>query len=240
VKREQIEVTVRAGSTLLEVAKNLEDLGIVSKTDFISACGSERFKKYEFINNIPKVREKYFKLEGYLFPDTYMFFKDESVFSVIDKFLGNFSKKLEIIEEFLVNSQFDLDEILTIASILQRECDVESATGVASVMYNRLSTLPEGKSEFGEFGMNRLQSDPTVYYPYKNQNSAPDGFISKYDTYSISGLPPGAICSPELDFIIAALKPEKTNFYYFVTSPEGKAFFARTYQEHKENFKKLR
>jgi UPF0755 protein len=129
-----------------------------------------------------------------------------------------------------------LDQLLTLASMIQAEAaDKDDMAKVSSVFHNRLNS--GGKDD-----LLRLRSDPTTYYPYRQKSLVPaelrDTYKSRYDTYTIEGLPPGPICNPGMDAIDAALNPADTDYYYFCHDAKGKAYYAKTNTQHQANLKK--
>ena len=90
--------------------------------------------------------------------------------------------------------------------------------------------------------MNYLRIDATVYYPYRNKNGVPKNiastFTGLYNTYNIQGLPPGPICNPGIDAMLAAINPAQTDYYYYCHSKEGEAFYAKTNDVHVANLRK--
>ena len=250
--RDVIEVTITEGMNVLECASLMNRNNICSEQDFLKACNSDKFKeKYKFVyeNTDPKVL---YKLEGYLFPDTYRFYKNEKPENVISKILNNYNKKIYnklnnnnfTIEELARNKNMNLSDVITIASLIQAEAaDKQDMYNISSVIHNRLETLKtDGHNRYNEFSLHILRIDATVYYPYKNKASVPANilktFSSNYNTYQIHGLPPGPICNPGLDAIDAALNPARTDYYYYCHSSSGETFFARTNQVHVTNLKK--
>lgn len=228
-----IRITFREGLNIHETAAILEENGIVKKSDFFEACDNKELKsEFKFLQNESK--NKYFALEGYLFPDTYDFFKNEEPILVIKKFLKNFELKTKNLK---IPKEFSLEQILTIASFLEAESNPNDGPKVSSVIHNRLKTLKsKSKNKFGE-SIDSLQLDSTMYYPYRTQEEAPYNFKSIYNTYEIKNLPPGPICSPGLKFINDAINPEKTDYYYFCNDKNGKTYFAKDYQTHCKNLK---
>ena len=229
-----IRITFQEGLNIHETAALLEENGIVKKSDFFEACDNQDLKnEFKFLKNESK--DKYFALEGYLFPDTYDFLKNEEPLSIIKKFLKNFELKTKSLK---FPKNFSLEQILTIASFLEAESNPNDGAKVSSVIHNRLNTLKfDGKNNFGEHGFNFLQLDSTMYYPYRTKEEAPYNFKSIYNTYEIKGLPPGPICSPGLKFINDAINPERTDYYYFCNDKEGKTYFAKDYQTHCKNLR---
>lgn len=241
-KKKVVEITFTEGMNILECSELLEKNAVCKKEELLKMCNSDAFdSKYNCINVLDK-NKLYYKLEGYLFPDTYQFYVSESPQKVIEKVLNNFIKKVDA--ESLKYKNYTTNDIITIASLIQSEAsDEEDMHKVSSVIHNRLNTLPSGKSKFNEFGFGTLKIDSTVWYPYKNKQSIPKdkikNFTSKFDTYNISGLPAGPICNPGLDAIHAAITPASTDYYYYCHSHEtGQAYYAKTNDVHIANLKR--
>lgn len=228
-----VQIMFREGITVQELAELLEENEVCKAEDILSCAKSNDLDRYDFVKLIPS-GERYYKLEGYLFPDTYEFYKGEEAEDVLSRMVYNCqnkftSKMLRKIEE----SGRSVDEILTVASLIQAEASNESEMGIiGSILYNRLETG-------AEHDIWRLELDSTVYYPYKTIEDVPESlkstFTSTYDTYSIQGLPEGAICNPGLAAIKAAIEPEETEYYYFCHDAEGNSYYARTHDGHLEN-----
>lgn len=143
------------------------------------------------------------RLEGYLFPDTYEFFHKEDAVSALDRLLSNFQTRVsgDLLTD-IENSQYSLREIVTLASIIEKEAigDDEERANISSVFYNRLSG---DNSEIGT----ALQSDATIYYALHIAGMDDTQFStdldSPYNTYKYGGLPVGPICNPSLSSIKA-------------------------------------
>lgn len=222
---EVVKVTFPEGFSNREIAKRLSAVFGFNEAEVLKYLNSSK-KKYEgrfpFLASVPTD-----SLEGYLFPDTYYFKKEATIDEVVEKMLENFLKKA--METGLLKSKTDyrkdLHEIITLASIVEKEAKLpEERPLVASVFINRIKK-----------GM-KLQSCATVEYILgfsKPKLTEKDLQIdSPYNTYLYSGLPPGPICNPGRDSILAALKPAKTKYLYFVLVGEnGKHYFAETYSE---------
>lgn len=234
--REVVTVTFPEGVTALEAAKLLEDNEVCTQAEFLEALNGD-FTNYEEISALGDTSGKYYKLEGYLFPDTYDFWKGEEIESVVGKMLNNFHEKMSDSTLALIKqSGYTMDQIVTMASIIQNEAANESDMyDVSAVLHNRL--------DFGdEYGIYRLECDSTSFYPYKNQEAIPaEGALSygNYDTYQIEGLPAGAICNPGIDAIRAALKPsdegDASSWLYFCHAEDGTAYYASTEEGHLYN-----
>lgn len=240
------------GMTVLEVAEQLYDSGVTSdKEKFLQLCNSSEFDEdYDFIADIEADEDRLYKLEGYLFPDTYEFYVDEDPALTISRFLDNFDvrvcqTKLDLagysekitIEDFAARNDMSIDEIVNIGSIVQGEAaNVEDMYNVSSVIHNRLE---RGAS----MDIYTLGMDSTQFYPYTSYEDIPEDmretFESAYETYDSEGLPPGAICSPGLDAITAAVNPNSTNYFYFChgSGADGEitSYYAQSLYEHQAN-----
>ena len=195
-------------------------------------------EKYWFLTKDIKNKNIYYSLEGYLFPDTYEFYKSASFEDVIEKMLDNTEKKLDSYMESVDNSEYSIHQIMTLASIVELEAGTSNdRSGVAGVFYNRLS---DGWA---------LGSDVTTYYQEKIDNYSRDltnAELSKCGSYNTRNgclegkLPVGPICNPSLESIVSAINPKKHNYYYFVADKNGKTYFNKTYSEHTNTVSKLK
>lgn len=228
-----VRITFPEGYSVVQVAQKLEENGVCSFDDFIEQVNNVELLQ-EFNIKIPNKEERAFLLEGYIFPDTYDFYRNENPVSVIKKFLRNFNSKIS--EEFKSRASelgYTVDEIITLASIVQIESGGSSQSDkVASVLHNRLNS-----SSFP-----RLQCDVTAFYlkryvkPYFSTEDY-DALCLRYNTYNCKDLPAGAICNPGLKSIKSTLFPPETNYYFFVTDPQGNYYYANSWEEHQENCK---
>lgn len=251
-KDDLIKVTIPEGLNVIECASLLEYNHVCNADDFIAACNDkEIIKEYSFLQNIPTSENKYYQMEGYLFPDTYDFYKDQKAYKVVYRLLNNYEYKISKKNSYGLNIiqhteklGYTLNELMTIASLIQVEAaDENDMPKVSSVLHNRLKTKSNnGVTPFGDYGMNLLGMDSTVWYPYHSKDNIPanqkDSFQSKYDTYKYEGLPPGPICNPGLSAINAALNPADTEYYFFCHDNNKNAYYAKTSSEHSENLKK--
>lgn len=246
-----VTVQLYEGMNALEIADKLEEEGVLTDREkFFELLNSDIYDEdYPFLQNVSS-EGKYYRLEGYLFPDTYDFYKNEDPETTIERFLSNYEKRIcytkyenenyekdVTIEAMINDSQYSMDEIMIIASIIQAEAaDVEDMYYVSSVLHNRL------ESHIDE-GLSRLDCDSTVYYPYRSKSAVPEDmgdYMSNYNTYEIYGLPAGSICNPSLDAIMAALYPYDTNYYYFCHSAPTEdspsvAYYATNADDHNRN-----
>lgn len=230
-----ITVTFREGLQVREMGTILEKNGICKKSEFISACKNHSFD-YEFLKDVP-AKKRIDGLEGYLFPDTYSFTKDEAVDDVICTMLDRFQEEVYT-EETLAQvkeSGYSFDEIIILASMVESEAmTTADRKTVAGVFLNRLSHPDQ---------FPKLQSCVTVEYALgikKDIISTEDTeYDSPYNTYLYAGLPYGPICCPSTESIEAVLNPTKSNYYYFQSDENGKLYFAKTWQEHAANQEKI-
>ena len=206
--------------------------GIVSSK---SVTVVEGLRVEEFLENL-KVNER---LDGYLFPAKYAIRKRDTGRDVVQRMLQAFADNIPApVEEKAAAEGLSLHEVVTIASIIEREAVVpEERPIMAQVFLKRL-----------RLGI-ALEADPTVQYAvasdpasvrqygyWKKELTRQDLDIdSPYNTRIESGLPPGPICSPGLDSIKAVVNPADTNYQFFVAKPDGSHAFAETFQEHLEN-----
>lgn len=230
-----LRVTFPEGLTLVQIAEKLEESEVCNASRFIALTNDMTYIQtlpYSFINEIENRQERAFILEGYIFPDTYEFYRGESEEKALSRFLDNTEQKLTAeYRQRAAELGYSLDEIITLASIVQEESYTnDSVKNVSSVLHNRLDSP----------SFPRLQCDVTIHYvnDYITDSKylgSTDGYAEKYNTYKCEGLPVGAICNPGLASIEAALYPAETDYYYFVTDSDWNYYYAETYAEHKKN-----
>lgn len=226
-----VRVTFPEGYTVADMAARLEKNGVCSAADFMNEVNNTEYLE-EFGIEIEEPAERSFLLEGYLFPDTYDFYRNENVSSVVKKFVRNFNSL--ITDEMRARAKdlgYTTDEIITIASIIQEEAGVVNEMAkVSSVLHNRLSS-----SSFP-----KLQCDACSFYlrnsvkPYVDEEKY-EHLLQTYSTYNCYDLPEGPIANPGIDAVKAALYPEETDYYFFVTDDDGVYYYAETFEEHQEN-----
>ena len=187
--------------------------------------------KYWFLTDDILKTGIYYPLEGYLFPDTYEFMnKDVSVDTIITTLLNEFNKKVSPYKEEIENSNYNIHELITLASIAESESlPGADRKKVVSVSVNRMKN-----------GMS-LGSDMTAYYAYKLDDYKNGGLTieqfnncsSPYNTRCLSkmGLPIGPISNPSLDSIVGAIEYEETTYLFYIADCSGKTYFTNTYDE---------
>ncbi|WP_071429023.1 endolytic transglycosylase MltG [Angelakisella massiliensis] len=236
--QETVTVTFPEGYNAFQMGDVLEQAGLCTQEEFIEAVNTHDFD-VGFWDEIGKDPLKLVRLEGYLFPDTYEFFADEDVDSIITRILKNFETKVLTDERRaeIDASGYTLDQLVTLSAIVQKESfEKDEMATVASVFINRLqpdSPVP------------RLESDTTGNYirdyllPYLG-GEASEEQLNFYDSYAVSGIPGGCIANPGLDAIDAVLHPADTNYYYFVTDIEYTYYYGVTWQDHQNNIAKAK
>lgn len=222
---QSVKVTIPEMSSVDDIAEILEENGVCTKSDFINEVQNGEFG-YDFIDDIP-VDNVYYRLEGYLFPETYDFYNfdsEECAHLAVEKMLKTLDDKLtDGMRQKISESGYTLHEIMTMASIVELEAggSPDEMANVAAVFYNRLES-----DDFTTLG-----SSPTRKYPYGG---------GKYNTYESPGLPPGPLCSPSLKSIEASIEPtEDFDYYYFVTDASMKFYYNKTLAEHNSTIARL-
>ncbi len=209
-------------ATVDEIIELLAENNVGNKSTLREAIQYSEFK-YSFIDKIPE-KAVHWRLEGYLFPDTYEFYNfdepEKCAELAIDKMLSTMNSRYT--EEMKAEADAlgrSMHEILTMASIIELEASsasFEDKQRVAEIFYNRLR-------DWGDSAL--LQSNPTREYPHGN---------GAYNTYESAGLPVGPLNSPSLESIKAALSPSTSypDYYYFITDKEMNFYYNRTHAEH--------
>ena len=231
--REVIKLTIPEGYTCRQIFALLEENRICTAVDAAAFAANGELSEYWFLEGVERGTNNC--LEGYLFPDTYEFYKNSTPKEAIEKMLDNFDyrfnedmfSQLETLNKKVTDGSYGIREIVIIASLIEKEsaAPAESPT-VSGVIYNRLF----------RWGSNRklLNIDASIVYAQEGNNARIDTKLDDpYNTYLYEGLTPGPIANPGLASIKAALNPESHNYYYYVLNPEtGMHQFSTTYEEH--------
>ncbi len=221
--RQEVTVTIPEGYSFMQVARLLEQKGVCSAADFHAVC--EAYTPQSF--TIPIHTDRCFRMEGYLFPDTYRFYVGDNPKSVLIRLLNNFRTKVGDID----------DDTLILASIIEREARSDKHMKlVSSVFHNRLNN----KREFLY-----LNADPTRDYVNQYITGNPlvkdtDRFAALYNTCGKRvGLPAGPICNPGLRAIRAAQQPTESPYYYFFYGKDFDNHYSVTLQEHEDKMAQI-
>ena len=248
-KAETVRVTIPEGTTAIAIAQKMEAAGLCSAEDFLKEANEGDFSAYTFWQDVPDnadAPDRFMKCEGYLFPETYEFLKDDTVHNYVATFYAQFDAQItdEMYAE-LKKQEMTLPELITLASFVQEEAGNSQDSNVAQVFRNRLaegSPYPRLQSNTSSY----IQSDADNNYLwnwvapyYGGWDNIPENIVAAYDTYSCKGLPAGPISNPGLAAIQAALDPQPDedakDAYFFVTDLKGNYYYARTLSEHNAN-----
>lgn len=219
-----VRITIPEGYALPQVFELLVSKGVcASKEILYEALYNYDFSYYPLVKVIPENEFRCFLLEGYLYPDTYEFYRLSKGQDVIGKFLRNAENR--ITEDIRLKAEslgYTVDEILTIASLIEKEAgNPEIMVKVSSVIHNRLAK-----------GM-KLQLDAGTYYVERYIKPNIDGdnnrYNAYYNTYKTKALPSGPICNPGKKAIEAALNPAKADYIFFYSDEEGEYHFSKEY-----------
>lgn len=213
-------VLIPEGYSLSRIATHLEEERLVRSGVFMRMAHRS---PQSYGLDIPVSRHS---LEGYLMPDTYKFARRSNERAILKQMLQNWKTKIyEPNRKLFAQSSLPLEKIIVIASMIEREAQVEADRPlISSVIRNRLAKdMP-------------LQIDATVLYAlgrHKSVVTYKDLKVkSPYNTYAKKGLPPGPICNPGVEAVKAALNPPKTPYLYYVARPDGSHIFTKTHAEH--------
>lgn len=254
-RTDTVSVTITEGENAIEIAETLKKNGALADKDkFLELLASNKFDEdFDFLAAIKNADKRYYKLEGYLYPDTYEFYVNENPETIIYKFLNNYEVKinekqtvdgyskrttvLKMIEQS--DSDYTLDEVMTIASIIQAEAaNADDMYYISSILHNRLNADVD-------MGVSSLGLDSTRFYPYRTAEGVPDSaggknYVSKYDTYETAGLPAGPICNPGMEAIKAAINPKSTDYYFFCHDSQGAAYYSSTLYQQNANLEYIK
>lgn len=228
----EVSVTFPEGITLVDAANKLEAAKVCSASDFIFYFNAGGYG-FDFENRLSSSTTlKFYRMEGYLFPDTYYFYENMEPEQVCQKIYLNFNEKMTPERYRKMESLgLTLDQLITFSSIVQAEAPTrETMIMVASVFWNRLNN-PD------IFPL--LQSDPTTYYARDvikpNMDIEDQLILDTYDTYKSPGLPPGPICNPGIEAIDAVLENFQSDaFYFYADIDTGQTYFSATLEEHEQ------
>lgn len=231
-----MKITVIPGWTVEDIANYLVEIKVLSSADeFLSLCKSgEAYNGYYFIEEVMKtgtVSQRKYALEGYLSPNTYEIYTSSSADTLIKRLLTQTEAAyLSGYDERAQELGLTMDEVFTMASMIEKEAKTSDFAKVSAVFHNRLKA-----------GMT-LGSDVTVKYASGSQkmslNDSDLAVDSPYNTYTHKGLPVGPICNPSMDAVVAALYPDEQyvaqKYLYFCSAePEsGRLVFSKTLEEH--------
>ena len=231
-------VLIPEGYTCRQIFALLEEKRICTAQDLAAYAANGELKDYWFLENVE--RGQGYCLEGFLFPDTYDFYKNSTPREVLEKLLDNFDRRfdkemraqIETMSANVTGGGYGVREVAIVASMIEKEAAAPAeAPAIAGVIYNRLFRW-EGTPAY-------LNIDASIVYALDGKTDLTREDLqvdSPYNTYTHTGLTPTPISNPGLSSLRAALNPENHNYYYYVLNPEtGMHTFSTTYEEHSAN-----
>lgn len=226
--RATVTVTIPEGYTVDQIFTLLEEKGVASVEDLQDMAANHDYA-FSFLQDLEL--GDYHRLEGYLYSDTYEFTTPQNPLYVINKMLVRFDEQFtDAMRQEVADSGRTIHEIITIASMIEKETDGNDRADIASVIYNRLNNPSGGTQGY-------LQIDATLAYINggKVPTEADKSIDSPYNTYLYKGLPAGPISNPGLESIKAAMNPNSTSYYYYALGDDGVHHFFKTLREQ-QNF----
>ncbi|MDR3209572.1 MAG: endolytic transglycosylase MltG [Oscillospiraceae bacterium] len=224
-KRVEVDVVLPEGLTVAQMFARLAEANVCFEEDLWETASDYAFE-YDFLADAPANGDPY-RLEGFLFPDTYTFYVNDSPARVLKKMLDNFKAKFK--QDYIdlaADAGYTVREIVTIAAMIEREAGTnEDRPLIASVIYNRLRNADYP----------HLEIDATYFYAAARMGEdASVSLDSPYNTYKIEGLPPGPIANPGIQSIKAALEPKTTSYYFYALTKEGNHAFFNDFQSQQD------
>ena len=226
--RATVTVTIPEGYTVDQIFTLLEEKGVASVEDLQDMAANHDYA-FSFLQDLEL--GDYHRLEGYLYPDTYEFTTPQNPLYVINKMLVRFDEQFtDAMRQEVADGGRTIHEIITIASMIEKETDGNDRADIASVIYTRLNNPSGGTQGY-------LQIDATLAYINggKVPTEADKSIDSPYNTYLYKGLPAGPISNPGLESIKAAMNPNSTSYYYYALGDDGVHHFFKTLREQ-QNF----
>ena len=231
--RSVVELTIPEGYTCRQIFALLEENRVCTAVDIGAYAVDGELDDYWFLENAERGSE--YCLEGFLFPDTYQFYKNSTPREALEKMLDNFEVRfneemraqIETLNANVTGGGYTVREVVIVASLIEREAAAPSeAAAIAGVIYNRLFRWGDTPAY--------LNIDAALVYAQGGDNQTIDTTLdSPYNTYTHVGLTPTPIANPGLSSLEAALNPETHDYYYYVLNPStGMHQFSTTYEEH--------
>ena len=232
-----VDVSIPEGYNVRQIIALLAENGVATEEALTDVVANHVFEGYAFVDN--ENLGDISRLEGFLYPDTYNFYVGGNPKTAIETLLKTFNKKIYSNEEFALlfdeayEKGYTLQEIITIASLIEKETDGHDRAKIASVIYNRL----ENAAETAYF----LQIDASLVYALGREVTKDDyaNLDSPYNLYKYTGLPPTPISNPGYASIYAALHPADTKYYFYVLGPDGQHIFNETLRGHQNTIANL-
>ena len=217
-QRTEVDVVIPEGYTLRQIIELYEANGVCTAEELWDTAANYDYD-YPFLD--ASTLGDRFRLEGYLFPDTYTFYVGDNPVRAFTKLLDNFEVKFK--EDYITRAEelgYSVRDIVTIASMIEKEAGGDEERGtIASVIYNRLNS-----------DYRYLEIDATIVYALAGTDEKFSTEIdSPYNTYKYAGLPAGPIANPGIESIKAALYPQSTNYFYYALNKDKNHNFFSDY-----------
>ena len=226
-------ITFVEGKRLTSIIKSISDEFDISEEEIKELIKDQNYiksliDKYWFLTDEVLNKDIYYPLEGYLFPDTYVFRIGISIEEIIESMLDNTESKLKIYKETITESEYSVHQILTIASIIELEASKkEDRKDIGSVIYSRLELeMSLGMCTTTYYAVGK---EMTEVLTMKDLNTP-----SPYNTRDVNliGLPVGPITNPGIISIDSSINPADNEYLYFLSDKNNKLYFNKTYAEH--------
>ena len=238
--RTSVRITFKEGDTLKNFVTMVANETNIDYDEAIKKLSDKAYLKgliadYWFLTDDILDEDIYFPLEGYLYPETYNFYKETNIEQVIRKVLNVTNERLEPLKSKIENSKYNIHELLTIASIAEKEANTNSDRAmVTQVIYKRLGlNMALGMDVTSYYGVQKEMTEVITQLDLNDKNP----YNTRVTTFI--GLPVGPICNPSIGSINAALEPADTDYLYFVADIlTGKVYFAKTNEEFNALVKK--
>ena len=235
--RETVSVTVFEGSTIVKISKIVEAAGFCTAQEFIDTVENTDWSQFKFYQYVEDHEYKPFKMEGFLYPETYEFYPEATAYDVAEKMLGHFDSLItDEMYAQMAQQGFTPQDVVTVASYVEEEAgDPVNQPDVAAVFLNRLkpgSPYPKMESDVSYYYM-REQVEP---YLGVGRDQSPVEMQQAVNTYLCEGIPVTPVSSPSITAINAVLNPTPDSpYYFFLTDLTGKYYYAETWQGHVDN-----
>ena len=235
--RETVSVTVFEGSSVVKISKIVEDAGFCTAQEFIDVVENTDWSQFKFYQYVEDHELKPFKMEGFLYPETYDFYPEATAYEIAERMLGHFDEL--ITDEMYAQMEqqgLTLQDVVTLASYVEEEAgDPINQPDVAAVFLNRLkpdSPFPKLESDVSYYYM-REQVEP---YLGVGRDQSPVAMQEAVNTYLCVGIPITPVSCPSISAINAVLNPtQESPYYFFLTDLTGKYYYSETWEGHVKN-----
>jgi len=214
-----------------------------SSEDFLKVVQDESFiskmaAKYpKLLSSLPSADQVTYRLEGYLFPATYSYYKETSMEDIVEEMISTMDSYMSQYYDTIAASGKSVNDVLTLASLVEKEGSTDDdRRNIASVFYNRMNNnMPLQSNIAILYAMGKLGEETSL----AADASIDTSIDSPYNVYTNTGLMPGPVDSPSLAAIEATVNPASTDYYYFVADVKtGKVYYSENFDDHQANVEK--